>query len=108
MSLLEPGTIATDIWRKGLTEFDEIMRAPPPGLVETYGELLNSMHELARKSVRHASPASVVARETVHAFTARRPRTRYCMGADSGMQRWISRLPDRWLDALLAKLLRWG
>lgn len=108
VSLLEPGTIATDIWRKGLTEFDETMRAPPPGLVETYGELLNSMHELARKSVRHASPASVVARETVHAFTARRPRTRYCMGADSGMQRWISRLPDRWLDALLAKLLRWG
>lgn len=66
------------------------------------------MHELAQKSVRHASPATVVARDAVHAFTAQRPRTRYCMGADSAMQRWISRLPDRWTDALLAKLLRWG
>lgn len=108
VALLEPGTIATDIWQKGLTEFDATMRAPPPGLVESYGGLLNSMHELAQKSVRHASPATVVARDAVHAFTARRPRTRYCMGADSAMQRWISRLPDRWTDALLAKLLRWG
>ncbi|MGB5103757.1 MAG: SDR family NAD(P)-dependent oxidoreductase [Steroidobacteraceae bacterium] len=54
VSLLEPGTIATDIWQKGLTEFDQTMRAPPPGLVGTYGGLLNSMHELAQKSVRHA------------------------------------------------------
>lgn len=108
VSLLEPGTIATDIWQKGLAQFDETMREPPPGLVETYGGLLNSMHELAQKSVRHASPPSVVVQEVVHAFTAKRPRTRYRMGADSGMQRWISRLPDRWLDALLAKLLRWG
>lgn len=65
VALLEPGTIATDIWQKGLTEFDETMRAP-------------------------------------------RPRPRYCMGADSGMQRWIPRLPGRWTDALLAKRLRWG
>lgn len=108
VSLLEPGTIATDIWQKGLSEFDETMRAPPPGLVESYGGLLNSMHELAQKSVRHASPPTVVARDVLHAFTAPRPRTRYCMGADSGMQRWISRLPDRWTDTLLGKLLRWG
>jgi NAD(P)-dependent dehydrogenase (short-subunit alcohol dehydrogenase family) len=108
VSLLEPGAIATDIWQKALGEFDERMRAPPPGLVETYGGLLNSAHELAQRSVRHASPATVVAAAAVHAFTAPRPRTRYCMGADSRMQQWISRLPDRWADALLAKVLRWG
>ena len=108
VSLLEPGTIATDIWQKGLSDFDDLMRQPPPGLVENYGGFLDSMHELARKSVRHASPASIVARDVVHAFTARRPRARYCMGADSQMQRWISRLPDRWADALLKKFLRWG
>ena len=108
VSLLEPGTIATDIWQKGLDEFDGTMRQPPPGLVETYGGLLNSMHELARKSVRHASPAELVARDVVHAFTASRPRTRYRTGADSRLQRWIARLPDRWADALLARFLRWN
>ena len=34
--------------------------------------------------------------------------TRYCMGADSRAQKWISRLPDRWADALLARYLHWG
>jgi hypothetical protein len=30
------------------------------------------------------------------------------MGADSRAQKWISRLPDRWADALLARYLHWG
>ena len=28
--LLEPGAIATDIWGKGMNEFGEVMRNPPP------------------------------------------------------------------------------
>ena len=84
------------------------MREPPPGLIENYGGLLNAMHELARDSARRAAPAAVVTGDVVHAFTARRPRTRYCMGTDSGAQRWIARLPDRWADALFAKFLHWG
>ena len=108
VSLLQPGTIATEIWGKGLSQFDDLMREPPPGLVENYGGLLNSMHELARDSARRAAPAAVVARDVVHAFAARRPRTRYCMGTDAGAQQWISRLPDRWADALFAKFLHWG
>lgn len=108
VSLLEPGAIATDIWQKGLDEAEGLLKDPPPGLVETYGGLLTAMQRLARASAGHASPASLVARDVVHAFTARRPRTRYCMGADSTVQRWVSRLPDRWADALLARLLRWG
>jgi NAD(P)-dependent dehydrogenase (short-subunit alcohol dehydrogenase family) len=108
VSLLEPGAIATDIWHKGLSEFDGLMHDPPPALVEHYGALLNRMHEVARASLRHASPADVVTRDVLHAFTAPRPRTRYCMGADSRAQKWISRLPDRWADALLARYLHWG
>jgi hypothetical protein len=44
----------------------------------------------------------------VHAFTAARPRTRYRMGKDSTSRKLISRLPDRWIDALVAKSLGWG
>lgn len=108
VSLLEPGAIATDIWHKGLEDFDGRMRDPAPGLIEHYGPFLNSMHELARRSLARASPVDVVTRAVVHAFTAARPRTRYRMGADSLAQRVLSRLPDRWTDALLARLLHWG
>jgi len=44
----------------------------------------------------------------VHAFTATRPRTRYRMGKDSTSRKLISRLPDRWADAVVAKALGWG
>ena len=56
----------------------------------------------------HAPPVEVVSRDVVHAFTAARPRTRYRMGKDSTSRKLISRLPDRWIDALVAKSLGWG
>jgi hypothetical protein len=30
------------------------------------------------------------------------------MGRDSGIQKWIARLPDRWADAVLMKALGLG
>ena len=108
VSLLEPGAIATDIWQKGQSEVEATLVQSPPGLAEDYGPLFDSMRTVVRASVSHASPAALVARDVVHAFSARRPRTRYRMGADSRLQRWIARLPDRWADALIARFLHWG
>jgi NAD(P)-dependent dehydrogenase (short-subunit alcohol dehydrogenase family) len=107
VSLLEPGEIATDIWRKGAADADRMVEAAPGGLIEHYGPLIGRLRELATESDRHATSAEVVAREVVHAFTARRPKTRYRMGKDSTSRKWVSRLPDRWADSLVARLLRW-
>src|SRR5215218_2069083 len=60
VSLLEPGAIATDIWQKGLSEFDAIARYPPPGLQETYGGLINGLRDAAQRSATGASPIEVV------------------------------------------------
>jgi short-subunit dehydrogenase len=106
--LLEPGAIDTDIWGKGMSEFGEIMRSPPPGLLENYGGLVEGLRKAAQDSADAASPVDVVSRDVVHAFTAARPRTRYRMGKDSTSRKLISRLPDRWLDGLVAKSLGWG
>lgn len=108
VALLEPGAIATEIWGKGFSEFDTLMRDPPPGLVENYGGLLDAVGRAAQDSVRRAAPVEVVTRDVLHAFSAARPRTRYVMGTNARLQQWIARLPDRWADALLAKFLRWG
>jgi len=106
VSLLEPGAIATEIWQKGIDDADALEREWPPEVTEQYGPLIRTLRKAAADSARRASPAERVARDVVHAFTAARPRTRYRMGRDSGVQRWISRLPDRWADALLRKALR--
>jgi NAD(P)-dependent dehydrogenase (short-subunit alcohol dehydrogenase family) len=105
VSLLEPGAIATDIWQKGVHEVDELLQDPPPKLKELYGPLIAALRSAAEESERRASPAELVARAVVHAFTARRPKTRYCLGRDSSAQKWISRLPDRWTDSILLRVL---
>ena len=106
--LLEPGAIDTDIWGKGMNAFGEVVRHPPAGLMENYGGLVAGLSKAAQASADAASPVEVVSRDVVHAFTAARPRTRYRMGKDSTSRKLISRLPDRWIDALVAKNLGWG
>jgi NAD(P)-dependent dehydrogenase (short-subunit alcohol dehydrogenase family) len=108
VSLLEPGAIATDIWQKGQRDADEVERAWPPEVVEHYGPLIAALRKAAAMSERRASPTDVVTRAVVHAFTAAKPRTRYRMGRDSGVQKVISMLPDRWADAVLMKALGLG
>ena len=108
VSLLEPGAIATDIWRKGTGEFDEVLRAPPPGLVERYGPLVEALRKAAAHSAAHASPTGVVEHAVVHVFTSARPRTRYRMGKDSTSRKVLSKLPDRWIDAIVARIFHWG
>jgi hypothetical protein len=66
------------------------------------------LRTLAPASADAASPVEVVSRDVVHALTAARPRTRYRMGKDSTTRKLVSRLPDRWIDALVAKSLGWG
>jgi len=108
VSLLEPGAIATDIWQKGQRDADEVERSWPPQVLEHYGPLIAALRKAAAMSERRASPTDVVTRAVVHAFTAARPRTRYRMGRDSGVQKVISMLPDRWADAVLMKALGLG
>jgi NAD(P)-dependent dehydrogenase (short-subunit alcohol dehydrogenase family) len=108
VSLLEPGSIATDIWGKASTSVNESLEAPPTDLVELYGGLIDSLRDLTSRAERDASPVEVVTRDVVHAFTAARPRTRYCKGSGSAARKVLRRLPDRWMDAAVARMFRWG
>jgi NAD(P)-dependent dehydrogenase (short-subunit alcohol dehydrogenase family) len=108
VSLLEPGAIATEIWQTSMSEFNEFLRSAPPGLLESYGGLLDASGHAARRSAGRAAPVDVVSRDVIHAFTARRPKTRYRIGRGSVSRKWMSYLPDRWTDALVARSLGWG
>jgi NAD(P)-dependent dehydrogenase (short-subunit alcohol dehydrogenase family) len=106
VSLLQPGPIASDIWKKGVRDAEVLQQALPPQALADYGPLLAALRRLATQAERRAAPTEVVTRAIVHAFTASSPKTRYLMGPGSRIRRGLSWLPDRWMDALVAKALR--
>lgn len=108
VSLLEPGAIATEIWDKGLGAVAETRAQAPPEARERYGALIDALERFGKSTKRRASPAELVARDVVHAFTARRPKTRYLMGNGARQRKLISKLPDRLADLLVGRALGWS
>lgn len=106
VSLLRPGPIVSDIWKKGVSDAEALQRQLPPQALADYGPTFAALRKLAAQAERHAAPPEVVTRAVVHAFTSARPKTRYLMGTGAGIRRWLARLPDSWVDALVAKALR--
>jgi NAD(P)-dependent dehydrogenase (short-subunit alcohol dehydrogenase family) len=108
VSLLEPGSIATDIWDKASSSQDEMRKAAPASVMELYGGLLKALGGLTEKAARDASPVEVVTRDVLHVFSSSRPRTRYSKGEGTGTRKILRHLPDRWTDAAIARMFHWG
>lgn len=104
VSVIQPGVIATPIWAKMRESAREILAAAPDEVVETYRErfieFLNMNEAMARASrTTTADYADAVA----VALAAKRPKTRYRVGADSWGSAFARRVaPDRVMDALIA------
>ncbi|HWP64663.1 MAG TPA: SDR family oxidoreductase [Candidatus Limnocylindria bacterium] len=105
VSLLEPGGIQSRIWEKGVRESEAFLETAPPQLMELYGPLVNAVRRLAPEMERASHSPDVVLAAVVHALESPRPKTRYRMGHNSRVQRIVSFLPDRWQDALVARML---
>jgi NAD(P)-dependent dehydrogenase (short-subunit alcohol dehydrogenase family) len=102
VAIVEPGTIATAIWTKPQRTADAL----PPEAATYYGARMQRFRELAAKrSSTAAVPASEVAKAVEHALTAPQPRTRYLVGPDAKRRARLQKLPDRWRDRLLTRLL---
>jgi len=107
VALVEPGSIATPIWDKGVAQGDELVRQMPARAIELYGPAIESLRQYARDGNARSIPAERVADAVVHALTAARPRTRYRVGTDAKLQWWLTRiLPDRVVDAIVARFTR--
>ncbi|MEA2481882.1 MAG: hypothetical protein QOJ07_3804 [Thermoleophilaceae bacterium] len=107
VAIIEPGSIATEIWDKGQRDADTLEASMSPRARELYGDRLSRLRKLADRTARHAIPPDRAAKAIEHALTASRPRTRYLVGPDARAQLLLQRaLPDRWLDRLLGVLVR--
>jgi NAD(P)-dependent dehydrogenase (short-subunit alcohol dehydrogenase family) len=104
VSVIEPGSIATPIWERGLDEADAIGERATDAHDELYGEVIVAYREVARRTAARGIPPEKVAATIERALTARRPRTRYLVGADARGQALAARLlPDRLIDWLIAR-----
>jgi NAD(P)-dependent dehydrogenase (short-subunit alcohol dehydrogenase family) len=106
--LIEPGGVKTPIWRKGNSAADELLASAPPEAERLYGGLIEALRAEADKIDRERGlPPEAVAEVIGEALTANRPRTRYLVGRDAKIRaRAAGLLPDRVMDALIARTLR--
>lgn len=107
VSIVEPGSIATPIWERGEAEVDAIGARARDGHADLYGEAIDAYREVAMKTAARGIPPERVAKTIERALTARRPRTRYLVGADARGQAIAKAvLPDRAVDWLVARATR--
>ena len=106
VSIIEPGSIETAIWGKGWSYADDHKAKASERELELYGDAFDTMTDYMKNVSERAIPARKVAEAVHHALTASRPKTRYRVGVDARVARWITRLlPDRAQDALLARMI---
>ena len=105
VAIVEPGTIATAIWRKGAATADEIGAQLPPEAADLYGAAGAAFRRAAVAADARAEPAGRVAAAVEHALTSSRPKARYLVGKDARRRARLERLPTRVRDAVLARIL---
>jgi len=104
VSIVEPGYIHTPIGKKSLAAEEALRAQLPEEALQLYEPYLRAARDSTEREAAKAASTEVVVNAVVHALTARRPRTRYVVGAHSGFQISLARaLPDRWRDALIAR-----
>lgn len=102
--VVEPGTMKTEIWDKGVSAAPDLLERLGPRARELYGEVLEKLRVMAIQAGEHGAPPDTVAKVVEKALTAKRPRTRYLVGRDAVIQVALDRvLPDRAIDALEAR-----
>jgi NAD(P)-dependent dehydrogenase (short-subunit alcohol dehydrogenase family) len=104
VTVIEPGTIATPIWRKGGERFQELA-AELPELTRLYGERMAAFREAAAAAGQRAEPADEVAIVVERALTAGRPKARYVVGRDARRRALIERLPIGLRDRVYERVL---
>jgi NAD(P)-dependent dehydrogenase (short-subunit alcohol dehydrogenase family) len=107
VSAIEPGSIDTAIWERGERIADDVSARAPAAQEELYGETIERFRAAVRRTAERGIHPDKVAAAIAHALSARRPRTRYLVGADARGQALAARvLPDRVMDAVVRRVMR--
>jgi NAD(P)-dependent dehydrogenase (short-subunit alcohol dehydrogenase family) len=100
--LLEPGVIATPIWRRGSAAGDEIVAGRREEFAR-YGPQMEALRRMSERASQRGIPPEVPARRIVDALTSEHPAHRAVIGRDAQVVAVMVRvLPFRLLYRLLA------
>lgn len=103
VSIVEPGSIATDIWDRGERASDEI-GGRSPEREALYGDAIEKYRKTVRGVAKRGIPPEKVAEVIEHALSASRPHSRYLVGRDAKFQARMKYLiPTRIFDRILAR-----
>jgi NAD(P)-dependent dehydrogenase (short-subunit alcohol dehydrogenase family) len=109
VSLVEPGTIDTDMWRTADDQVDAIDAGMRPDHRALYAAHVAGFRRALPRIRRRAAPTDKVTAIIEDALTASRPRARYVVGTDAKVQLALHRaLPTRAFDAMVSRLLGGG
>lgn len=105
VSLVEPGPVATPIWKKSIADVDERMRHLPPEAHGLYDASFAGLRRGVEARASRAIPVEHVVEAIVHALTAKQPKTRYLVGREARIMAMVAMIPDRLRDQLVVRRL---
>jgi NAD(P)-dependent dehydrogenase (short-subunit alcohol dehydrogenase family) len=106
VALVEPGSIDTGIWDKGLDPSVRARLAPESELLYRRG--LDFAEKGGRRSAQAAIPVDAVVKAVDHALNSRRPKRRYVVGKDARIMIPIATHLPGVVDAVAARGIRRG
>jgi NAD(P)-dependent dehydrogenase (short-subunit alcohol dehydrogenase family) len=106
VSIIEPGTVETPIWEKGMAMTEKMLAEFPAAAEKFYAGIFSSGIKIMESGRRRAISSEAVARVVRKALEAETPRTRYVVGADARMAVVGSFLPDRFTDWVISKIFK--
>jgi NAD(P)-dependent dehydrogenase (short-subunit alcohol dehydrogenase family) len=107
VSLLEPGSIATPIWKKPADGDVPPDRAREEAIDRDYGGALTTFRALVAKTGERGVSTDAVAVVVEHALTSRTPKTRYVVGWDARVQVMLGRfVTDRARDRVVTYIMK--
>jgi NAD(P)-dependent dehydrogenase (short-subunit alcohol dehydrogenase family) len=106
VSLIEPGSVRTPIWRKGRETAGEMAGRLGNTTRPHYRVALERILAIAQSEERDGMPAAVVAAAILHALTARRPRANYVLGKRAQLRGIFAVFPAALRDRAMRRSMR--
>jgi short-subunit dehydrogenase len=105
VTIVEPGAVATEIWRKGGEAFTKFSPEHPARAF--YGREMEGLLSVAQQFQKQAVPASVAGEKILRCLESRRAPRRVVVGRDASLMSLLhSLLPLSGIDALLIRALK--
>jgi len=106
VSIIEPDSVSTPIWSKLQTQADQLDGEMSEATLELYQNDLQEMRKAGHRLDRTGMPVERVVAAVRHALLARRPKTRYPLGARTQLAGWSAGLVPDWVrDWVVLRLM---